>query len=198
MKEQIIEVRKNNTKDFYKKIRLLKLKRKFGYKFKVKYNGKLYSKDDKYPKEIEEIINIINIINAPSKKEKYSLVYDYACEYLDNEFRGKNLCGFENDICICNRCKPKEKQVGSCCVKTSTGEVCKHFDDINKCCKIKCLGCKLYVCIPLYKSNIKFPVRKVSYLKYFLSFRQKCIVKSNVFVDKEYVLNKLVKFYIWV
>lgn len=197
MKTKTIELKKGKTKDFYKKIKILKLKRKFGYRFKIKYDKKIYPDNKDIPPELEEIINIINILNATTKKEKYSLIYDYACDYLDNEFRGKNLCGFKDDMCICNRNKPKEKQVGSCCVKTTTKEVCKHFDNVNKCCKIKCIGCKLYVCIPLHKANIKFPVRKIPYLKYFLSFRGKCIVKSNVFVDKDYVVNKLMKFYIW-
>ena len=44
---------------------------------------------------------------------------------------------FKNDMCFCNRDKPEAKQVGSCCVNTSTGKVCEHFDEDLKYCRIK-------------------------------------------------------------
>lgn len=56
------------------------------------------------------------------------MAYDCACDYLDEQFINKNLCDFKNDMCKCNRQKPKEKQVNSCCVRTVTRKLCKHFD----------------------------------------------------------------------
>lgn len=196
MRIKAICLENNNKNDFYKKIRQLKIIRKFGYKIKVNYEGKDYTEyNDSVPKEIEDIIKIISIINAETKKEKYSKIYDYACDYLDSEFREKNLCAFKNDMCCCNRAKPKSKQVGSCCVKTSTKEVCEHFDPDIKFCKIKSITCKLFVCPHLKEKNISYPVNKILYVKHFLSIRQKLIIKSHPFVDKDEMIDKLIKFY---
>lgn len=196
MKTKVINLEKNKEKQFLKKIRRLKLIRRFGYKIEVNYEGKYYTEyKDSIPKTIEDIIKIIGIINTETRKDKYSLIYDYACDYLDSEFRGKNLCEFKNNMCCCNRTKPKNKQVGSCCIKTSTGDICEHFDDNKKCCKIKSITCKLFVCPYLKKKNISFPVNKIPYIKYFLSIRQKLIIKSNPFVDKDEMIDKLIKFY---
>lgn len=196
MKIKVIKLEKNKENHFYKKVRWLKIIRKFGYKIKVTYDRKNYIEyNDSVPKEIEDIVKIISIINSKNKKEKYEKIYDYACDYLDSEFREKNLCGFKNNMCCCNRAKPKSKQVGSCCVKTSTGEVCEYFDDKAKFCKIKSITCKLFVCPYLKKKNISYPVNTIPYVKYFLSIRQKSIIKSNPFVDRDEMIDKLIKFY---
>ena len=98
-------------------------------------------------------------------------------------------------MCYCNRAKCKSKQVGSCCIKTSTGEICEHFDKEIKFCKIKSITCKLFVCPFLRKKGIRYSVNKIPYIKYFLSIRQKLIIKSNPFVDKDEMIDKLIKFY---
>lgn len=196
MQVKVVRIETKKEKEFYKKIRWLKVIRIFGHMIEISYNGKKYTEyNDLVPKEIEDIVKVISIINSKSKKEKYRKIYDYACDYLDREFREKNLCGFKKDMCCCNRAKPKSKQVGSCCVKTSTGEVCKHFDEKIKFCKIKSITCKLFVCPYLKKKNIRYPVNKIPYVKYFLSLRQKLIIKSNPFVDKPEMIEKLIRFY---
>ena len=136
MQTKVIKLEKNKEKEFYKKVRRLKIIRIFGYKIKINYDGKDYIEySDLVPKEIEGIVKIISIINSKSREEKYGKIYDYACDYLDSEFREKNLCGFKDDMCCCNRAKCKSKRVGSCCVKTSTGEICEYFDKEIKFCK---------------------------------------------------------------
>lgn len=176
----------NKESDYYKKIYLLRLLSFFHIKINNNYKG---------IKTIQEIDNITDILNTRNRKDKYSKIYNLSCDYLDNEFICKDLCNFKNNICICNRNKAKEKSVGSCCVKTKTKEVCSYFDDNNKYCKIRSLGCKLFVCPYLKKKGINYRVNDVVYLKYLLSFRQKIIAKCSIFTPEELVVNKWLKFY---
>mgnify|MGYP003313624951 CR=1 FL=1 len=46
-----------------------------------------------------------------------------------------------------------------------------------------------------FEKKVRFPLRKIPYIHYFLSWRQKAIVKTSIFQDKEEVMDKLVKFY---
>ena len=197
MKKKVVELEQEKIDSFYKKIRVLKLYRFLGRKIYVSYRGEEYLGNEKeYPEELTVILNILKILNASRKKERLSWVYDITCEYLDNEFRTKNLCGFKNDMCECNRNKSKEKRVCSCCTRTKTRIVCEKFDKKRKTCKIKSIGCKLFVCPYLrFKKKVKFPIKTIPYLHYFLSWRQKAIVKTAIFQDKDEVVEKLMKFY---
>ena len=179
---------KNNTKSFYRKL--------YYYRFLSLFKIKFILETDNISKEEEKTIkNIINILNSKNRREKYSLIYDYACDYLDNEFQGKNLCGFKNNMCICNRKKSKEIRVSSCCESLKTRKICDHFDNKKKTCSIKSLGCKLFICPYLKKKGIKYPIKKIPYLKYFLSMRQKAICITSIFQDKDVTINKFIKPY---
>ncbi len=194
--KKTIELDENNLDSFYKKVRWYNFLRKFGKKFSIKYKGKEYNHNTKTsPKELEMILNVITILNAKSRREKYSLLYDYACDYLDNEFMEKRLCDFKDDMCIRNRCRTRGVKVSSCCERTKTGVICENFDNVNKCCKIKSIGCKLFCCYFLRKKGIRYRINSIPYLKYFLSIRQKLICKTSIFVDKEIIIDKFMKFY---
>ena len=197
MKKKTVILDKKNLNLFYKKIRVLKLYKFLGKTICISYCGKEYlGKEKECPEELTVILNILKILNSSNKRERLSLIYDVTCNYLDNEFRTKNLCGFKNDMCECNRNKSKDKQVCSCCTHTKTRIVCEKFDKKRKTCKIKRIGCKLFVCPYLYfEKKVRFPLRKIPYIHYFLSWRQKAIVKTSIFQDKEEVMDKLVKFY---
>ena len=75
----------------------------------VLYN---YNKDnDKH----QDVLISINAMLYKDIKKRYNYLYDKICEYLDNQFINKNLCGFEND-----RCVPRKH------VDCNTG-CCHHF-----------------------------------------------------------------------
>ena len=189
--KKVITIKSNKLKRFYRKIYLYRILRLFKMKFILKIDKNVnLSKDDK-----EVLNNIINILNTKTRKEKYNLIYDYTCGYLDNEFINKNLCGFKNNMCACNRAKDKSKQVSSCCEGSKTRKICEHFDNERKKCSIKSLGCKLFVCPYLRKKGIHYPIRKIPYLNYFLSLRQKAICITSIFQDKEITINKFLKPY---
>lgn len=197
--DKVVEINEKNIEEFYKKIRKLKIYKYFNKQNEIvlKYKNKIYNNKSKnIPKELEIVMNLTNILNTTKRKERISLVYDYSCDYLDNEFLTKKLCGFHNNMCIRNRNrKDKTKQVTSCCERTKTRVVCDKFDDKNKVCTIKSLGCKLFVCPYLKKQGIKYTPNRVPYLKYFYSWRQKAIADSCIFLDKDEIMDKLIKFY---
>lgn len=195
MKEVNIKIK--SEKNFYRKIFIIKIHRFCGKSVNIIYQNKKYNSDSKkFPQELGKVINCLKIINANNKNERLSLIYDYSCEFLDSEYLCKNLCGFKNNMCECNRNKPKEKQTVSCCTHRRTGELCDKFDDISKACTIKSISCKLFACPYLvFKKKIKFTVWNIPYLRYFLSLRQKAIVRTSFFQDKDVVMDKLLKFY---
>lgn len=194
--EKIVVI-KNNIKNFYHKIYFLRVVSAFHINVSVVYNNKKYhGLDNKHPKEIDEILKIIDILNTHKRKEKYNLIYNYACEYLDNEFINNNWCDFKKNMCISNRNKSKEYQVGSCCThNTHNKETCPYFDNNIKRCSIRCLSCKLFVCPYLSRKGVKYRINEVPYLKYFLSFRQKIIAKISFFKPQEVIVYKWLRFY---
>lgn len=188
----------NNENDFYRRIYYLKIISFFGVKIYVEYNNKLYSSSkEKHPEEINVVLKILDILNVKKKLDKYNLIYDYTCDYLDNEFKINNWCNFKNDVCICNRNKNKECRVESCCVRNKTKIVCKYFDNKNKKCSIKCISCKLFTCKYLKSKGIKYSTNKIPYLKYFLSIRQKKITNYSIIEPKYKIIEKWRKFYYW-
>ena len=192
--EKIILI--NNVDTFYNKIWYMKLLSKLHVKIGINYKNRIYyNSSEKHSNDLNIVLRMLDIININKRKEKYNLIYDYACEYLDNEFINNNWCNFKNNMCECNRNKPKEYQTGSCCTRTLTRETCKYFDNSKKRCSIKCLGCKLFVCNYLRKKGIKYTSNNVPYLKYFLSLRQKLISNYTFFKTQEDIINKWLKFY---
>jgi len=196
MRYKILKLEQVNLQKFYSKIWLLKLYVLIGKKIIIEHCGRQYLKsDNNLSDELNIILNLVEIINTNNKREKLGLVYDFSCDYLDSEFQKKNLCEFKNNMCGSNRNKDKSIQVGSCCVHLKDRKVCEKFDNNRKICKIKSLGCKLFTCPYLWKKGIKYNINSVPYLKYFLSLRQKAIVKCSFFQDKDEVIEKLIKFY---
>ncbi len=186
----------SDYENFVKKICYLRFLSIFRIKISVGYKKAIYeTSKEKHPEEIDMVLNIVDILNVHHKKDKYSLIYDYACDYLDNEFQKNNWCCFKNNMCECNRNKPKEYQTSSCCTRTSTRKDCKYLDEEKKRCSIRCLACKLFVCNYLRKKGIKYTANKVPYLKYFLSPRQKLISNYSFFKPKEEIIKSWRRFY---
>ena len=187
--KKMVTIKENDIKSFYRKIYYYRFLRIFKTNF-------ILDKSSKLEKENKIIVkNILNILNSKTRREKYELIHDYACQYLDNEFINKNVCGFKNDMCSCNRAKEKSFQVSSCCESLKTRIICEKFDSKRKTCSIKSLGCKLFICPYLRKHGIRYPIKNIPYLKYFLSPRQKAICITSIFQDKDITVNKLLKPY---
>ncbi len=137
-------------------------------------------------------IQTIHAINLKNIKEKYSYIYDTVCDYLDNEFVQKNICGFEDNICqsVKHESHCKESKNG-CCYGRNRG-LCLNFKD-NKC-SIKSISCKLFTCRYLKKNKVKYKINDIFLLRYFFNNVQKFIIDTSIFKDKDEMINLLLKY----
>lgn len=186
MKEVIIK----KVNGSYKIPKFLRLKAgKLKYKFE--YNSKMYGKeinaDDKDTKQISLLVEALNINN---KNERLEFIYDKSCDLLDNDFYGKNLCGFKNGKCIYDR---KEKNLGGgcCCDSKNHLTMCPYLT--NKGCSIRCLACKFHICSFLRKKGYKYHINDIYLLRYLLNWKQKIMVYNDFFMTKEEVLKDIKK-----
>ena len=147
----------------------------------------------------QDICTSLKAIFTSSKKEKYEVIYDYVCEYLDNEFKNKKLCDFNNNICAASREGLTKNKFNGCCYSFEYGtggiiinyKPCKYL--INGNCTAKCISCKLHTCFYLKTKNIYFKTNKILLLKSFFSQKQHLILKNNFFKSKDEIINKLCK-----
>jgi hypothetical protein len=146
-------------------------------------------------KDFVELIEASFLIN---KRYIYERAYDIACDYLDNQFYGKNLCDFCNNKCGykkkynievgCCRHYEKHKQLG-----LMLGEKlvkCEYLANDGHC-TIKCMGCKLFTCSYLENKGIKFKIKDILALDSIFNIPQKIILKSIVYTPKEEIINKI-------
>lgn len=126
-------------------------------------------------------------------EDRINYIYDYMCNYLDNEFKDFNLCDFKNNLCVsrreleCNGCK-NPLTYGCCYTK---GRVCPNL--INSRCTIKSLPCKFFTCRYLEKRGIKYRPWNYLMIRLFLSKRQMVILDQSLYTSKEIIINKLLR-----
>ena len=65
----------------------------------------IYQKTKNYLKRknepnIEEKMKVVeNILKIKDSEKRYSYLYDLICDYLDYEFKEKDICGFDCGLC---------------------------------------------------------------------------------------------------
>lgn len=183
-KEVIIEVDSNGN---YKIPKLIRLRDNKNKKYKVLYEGKYYEKE-KLDKNIREITQLAEALNIKDKKQRLSYIYNKACDLLDSDFYGKNICNFKNNKCLHDR-KDENKYDGCC--QSNNGKHCKYLK--NHKCEVRCLACKFHICKELIKLGYKYRVNDILVLKYLLNFKQKIIVYLDYFMSEEEVLEDIYK-----
>lgn len=147
------------------------------------------------------IVSSLNIAKIKNKTERLYKAYDAACKYLDNEFVNRNLCEFENDVCIEKKCTNVKN---GCChqfqhkyfgplLESQPLTLCRYQKD--KHCTADCLGCKLFVCNTIKdKKGVEYTTFNVPIIKYYFNIIQKVIIKCVVFTHKDDVLKTLKRF----
>lgn len=146
----------------------------------------------------KDFISAINAILYNKRIERYNYIYDYVCNYLDNNFYKKNLCDFQN-----NKCGEKRNtsSVTGCCHHykykilgpLSKLVECEYLNKENYTCEAKCLSCKLFTCDYLESKGIKFKIKDILLLDVFFNPIQKYFIKYMVFTPKEKILKRLIK-----
>ena len=109
------------------------------------------------------------------------LIIDGTCQYIDEYFANKNICGFKEGKCYiqqrkCNSC------VNGCCRK------CIYQSEVG--CKTKNVACKLFFCSEVKRRYSIIEFQDIKLLK-CLGFRQRCLIKHDYFSSKEEVVNDL-------
>ena len=127
----------------------------------------------------EQDIIIINALNIKNRKKRITYIYDSTCEYIDNYYKNKNICGFKNCQCYIQR---NTNLKDGCCRN------CLYKSDIG--CTTTNLACKLFNCSEVYKRRKVIKYNDLKTLK-ILSLRQRFIVKSDYFSTREDVLKDL-------
>ena len=144
-----------------KLLKYMFLYRSFIFKF-IKFE--IDSKD----KELLKLIELLNI------KNKYKRIYktiNDTCDYIDNYYKGKDICNFKNNKCLCHR-KQKLNYLNGCCRK------CMYQS--NKGCTTKNIACKMFTC-SYVKENIKVLTYKDLTLLKVLTPFQISILKIDYF-----------------
>ena len=166
-------------------------------KFLAKINTcNIYIRDYENNSLEQDFIKLIKAIFLIDKRKIYENAYDIACDYLDSEFYGKNLCDFYNNRCGCT--KGTNINVG-CCRNFSKHKYfgvlfgnklipCEYLGEDNKC-KVKCIGCKLFTCDYLEKKGIKFKTNKIFVINSIFNTLQKIFLKACVYTPKDKIID---------
>lgn len=152
-------------------------------------------KDEREDNQRFTLISALNACKIKNKKERLEYIYMAACKYLDNEFFGKNICEFCDDICLG---KKKYNAPNGCChpitLKTLFTfkrkiPLCKF--NVGKTCINPNLACKLYACTEVHKKGYNFNYYNVALVRYFFNFIQKIIIRCSIFESKDKILKRL-------
>ena len=93
-------------------------------------------------KEKKKRIKVVeNILKEKNIEKRYSKLYDMICDYLDNEFINKNVCGFQNDLCSKRRYMiekgiKKDSYINGCCHSYKHSNDCEHLKMVDALLKI--------------------------------------------------------------
>lgn len=185
------EVYIKNDSNFYKNIKKYLNKNVFVHFLYEEDDIVNNSNIDKYA-SIENKIHMIHALNIKNIEKRYSYIYDVVCDYLDKEFREKDICSFKDNKCISVRNNSHCKEsCNGCCYGTNRG-LCKNFKDGK--CSIKSLSCKLFTCRYLKKQGVRYRINDIDLLKYFFNIRQKYILDTSIFKDKDEIIKSLLKY----
>ncbi len=176
--------------------KLKKLVRKYKYNsdiyIKFKYNNKLYSKPSKKLDKYKNYLEVIETFNIKDRRKRISHIYDYLCNYFDEDMRKNNYCEFENGTCIANRLGYSVHDNNGCCYQYKKG-LCKYLTKNG--CSNPNPSCKIFMCE--YLNKVKkvpnYSTRKVYLTNCFFSFREHLVFRRNYFITKKEFLDKYFK-----
>lgn len=157
------------------------------HKYKVLYNNKLYDKEIKDNKEIRQISLLVEACNIKNRKERLTFIYDKACDILDDDFYGCNLCEFKNNQCFVNRMHGNS--LDGCCRSRDNKSACKYL--VKHKCTNRNLTCKIHICSYMSKKGYKYKLNDIYMIKYLYSWKQKLFCYFNLFISRKSFLNDI-------
>ena len=171
----------------YRIPRLIRFRIRKNTKFYYKYKGRLYSKEKNDNPELFQISTLVCALNIKSRKERLKYVYEKACDILDSDFYGKNVCEFKNNRCMHDRIYAISED--GCCRTNDDSEKCIYL--INHRCQIRCLACKFHICDCIRKKGLHYRVNDILVLKYLYNWKQKIIAYCDFFKTEDEVLKDI-------
>lgn len=164
---------------------------------------RIYNKTKKYLKRInddnidEKMLTVKKVLAITDYEERYNYLYDLICDYLDNEFKNKNICGFD-----CGICKRRKNMIengiikscyeNGCCYGYKEEQACKYLIP-GVGCSIKNIACKTFTCFYLRKQGYRYKLNNIYLAKYFFNLRQKFYIENTYFVDKNVIIDGILK-----
>lgn len=170
---------------------------------RTRKDKRIYAKTKKYLEkkndiDIDSKLKVIDkVLDISDKSERLSYLYDLICDYLDNEFRTKNICDFNCGLCkrrrdLMERNIKKETYLNGCCYSYRKGRLCEYLDS-EKGCQIKNIGCKLFTCFYLRKEGYRYHLKDIYLSRYFFNGRQKFYIENTFFVPKEIIMQGIIE-----
>lgn len=147
------------------------LYRSFLYKY-IRFN---YHGNDK------KIAILVEALNIKNRYKRIYFVIDNMCDFIDNYYKGINICQFKKGTCLCHRSIYKNYKNG-CCRKC--------FHQSNSGCTTKNFACKMFNCSYVKKNYKVLSYEDIPLLK-VLTPVQRLIIKSDYFSTIEEVSSDL-------
>lgn len=145
-----------------------------------------------------DLLKTLEAVLQQDLYKEYEVIYDYLCEELDKKFADNSICQFKDNRCVVNRKHYNKDKIMGCCYSFNYNGL--YFSDVKLCehqknqkCNVKCLGCKLFTCDYLRKRGIRFTLNKMPVALAFFSKNQREILRTTFFVEKEKVIEKVIK-----
>jgi len=158
-----------NIEKFYKKLWL--------YKSFLYHNVEFYTK-----KKIDEQTKyIINALNIKKRNKRIEYVFDRACDLLDNQNKGINICGFKDCKCWVQQELNNGTKCGCC-------RLCIYATENG--CPSQNVACKLFNCSEVTKRYKVLTYKDLKILK-VLGLYQRVFIKHNYFTIREDALKDL-------
>lgn len=154
------------------------IKRIVLYKSILYINTEFKVKGSKVNDKLQQIIKGLNIKN---RHKRITYIYDTACNIIDSNTKGLNICGFKNNKCYIQQ-KQNNGKCNGCC------RLCKYQNSNG--CPTKNLACKLFNCSEVKKRYKTIEYKDLDILK-LLSQKNRLVVKSDYFSTREDVLKDL-------
>ena len=168
----------------------------------VSSDEKIYNKtkiflEKKNDPNIEDKLKAVEkVLDIKDKEKRLKYLYDLICDYLDKEFRNKNICGFKCDICVrrqdmIDRGIKKDTYKNGCCYSYMKHKDCIYLE--NGKCKTENIGCKLFTCHYLKKKGYKYKLNDIYLAKYFFNLRQKLYIENAIKMSREEVIKGILE-----
>lgn len=167
----IKNIKLKNEKDKNRFLKKLYLYRSFLFKF-------IYFDTDSPDSDIEVIIHALNL---KKRKERITFIYDKAIEEIDNFYKKKDICCFQNGTCLAHRELQKNYKNGCC-------RWCHFQSDTG--CTTQNIACKFFVCDSVRKNCKVLEFADVKILK-VLSKGQQALLKKDFFSSRDSVIGDL-------